>query len=167
MVGKKYTLVESKTCNSCQWYIKERQWGWDTEWRTKWKEKKRSRVSPSLCPMESPQTLASGFFFFLILTLKCSLGDSEFSSDLTTYSREDVCSHGSKMLSVVPFYENWIYEKHFFFHLSKYQTPLASFLHCEKLSKLMFIKFHIILFWFRRKWPSILLQKGYQTFNDK
>lgn len=65
VVGTKYTLVESKTCNSCQCYIKERQWGWDTEGRTKWKEKKRSRGSPSLCPMESPRTLASGFFFFL------------------------------------------------------------------------------------------------------
>ena len=49
------------------------------------------------------------------LALKCSLGDLEFSSHLTTYSREDLCSHGSKILSGVPFYENWIYEKHFFF----------------------------------------------------
>lgn len=52
--------------------------------------------------------------------------------------------------------------------LSKYQISLFSFLVCEKLYKLIFIKLHITLFfWFSRKWPSVLHEKACQTFNDK
>lgn len=102
------------------------------------------------------------------LMLKCSWGDPDPSSDLPISSEVEHSEHCSKILSVLPFYENWIYKKHFFFVSVHTKLLLSSFLLCEKLSELLlFIKHRILLFWFGRKRPSMVHEKGSHTFSDK
>lgn len=60
----RHMVAESKTFNSRQCYIKERQWGWDIEGRTNGRKRKEAEGPPVSVPWNHLRLWLWGFFFF-------------------------------------------------------------------------------------------------------